>query len=423
MRGQPIPGLALVAVLLTTAAGPSLLAQQPEPPPAEELFGQAETQGPAGSGNPGGGHPQMVGDLGGGIFVRRLFTFPTTITLQVTRCTTTTGGISTTASGSPDCTTQNILVPGVITREVNVPLASRGPFKIGENESPVPVDRVYSSYNYFNNVAVLQGRADSIPGVFTQANAGAFDSSKSSFNPTDESTTTTTTTVRALGFDPAPGFDRLDVHREVIGFEKLVFSDNFSVGVRVPLIDQTGVSALESSHLGDISVILKYALINNRESGNVLSAGFMLTAPTGEEVLAADGEPIHSTLLQPFLGYFANFGQFYVHGFSSLIVPTDRRDAVLLCNDVGLGYRLYEDQTASRFVRFVSPTVEGHATNPFTREGALESPGGFPDIFVGTAAVHIGLGDRGALTLGAGLPLTGPQPFDYEGIVQFNLRF
>ena len=34
----------------------------------------------------------------------------------------------------------------------SVSLAARGPFKISDNESPRPVDRVFATFNYFNNV-------------------------------------------------------------------------------------------------------------------------------------------------------------------------------------------------------------------------------------------------------------------------------
>ncbi len=405
-------------------------APEGEPPP--DLFAQAGDQGPAGSSNPGAGHPQMIGDLNGGIFVRRALTFPTTVTLEVTRTNT-----ATNASAS-----QHLLVPSSITREVNVPLAARGPFKIGENESPLPTTRAYTTYNYFNNVAILPGESrlkvgafdipqfpslnQTTPTVTTLPGLSDPGSISGTFDLPPEPVVTTgrnVTTVRVLGFDREPALRRLDVHREVFGFEQACFDNNFSVGVRLPLIQQTGEPSLDGSHIGDVSAIFKYALINDAESGTVVSAGLMVTAPTGEGDVAVDGKQIHPTLVQPYVGYFANFGQFYVQGFSSLIVPTDSRDSTLLSNDVAVGYRIARDESEANIIRYIAPTLEAHLTTPLDNRDAHGSPGGFPDIFVATAGVHLGLGDRTSLTVGASTPLTGPQPFDAEGIVQFNFRF
>jgi hypothetical protein len=416
---------------LTTAAQPAQPVQPaPEPEPPPDLLTQGEAQGPSGSSNPGSGHSQMIGDLNGGIFIRRAMTFPTLVRLQATTTNSATGAMS----------TEYFTEHSTIRREVNVPLAARGPFKIGENESAMPMTRAYTTYNYFNNIAVLPGRPG-IPPLVNEVLSGRFNSvvpvTQTMILPGSEPpitgeppppvTVTTTsfdvTTVHVLGFDPAPPPRRLDVHREVFGFEQALLDGNFSVGVRLPLIQQTGDSSLEGSHIGDVDLIFKYALINDQDSGNVLSAGLMVTAPTGESDIAVDGSKIHPALLQPFVGYFANLGDFYVQGFSSLVVPTDSRDATLLCNDVGIGYRAYRGDSDSGLIRYINPTIEGHFTTPLDNHGAHESPAGFPDISVVTAGVHIGLGDRASLTVGASTPLTGPQPFDGEGVVQFNFRF
>ncbi len=428
---EPIdPEFRLTAALQAQPAQPA----QPAPDPAPDLFAQAEAQGPSGSSNPGSGHPQMIGDLNGGIFLRRIMTFPTTVRVRVT--TTTTGQVP---------VTQIVTRPSIIRREVNVPLAARGPFKISENESPVPATRAYTTYNYFNNVAVLGGRT-SVPPLVSQINSGRLNPAQTLqqeqaavFSQPDPFSTSlgsepvlispaipgirSATTLQVLGFDPPPALKRLDVHREVFGFEQAMMDNTFSVGVRLPLIQQIGDSSLDGSHIGDVDVIFKYALLNDEESGDVLSAGLMVTAPTGESDLAVEGRKIHPALIQPFIGYFANFGDFYVQGFSSLIVPTDSRDATLFCNDVAVGYRLYRDESDSGLIRSISPVLEGHLTTPLDNRGAHDSPAGFPDIFVGTAGVHLGLGERASLTVGATTPLTGPQPYDAEGIVQFNFRF
>src|SRR5262249_3483533 len=155
-------------------------------------------------------------------------------------------------------------------------------------------------------------------------------------------------------------------------------------------------------------------------TGDVLSAGLMVTAPTGPDVPTVAGD-VHSTLLQPFVGYVWNAGRLYVHGFTSLAVPPDHRDLTVPFNDVGVGPRRFPGGP-DRPVRFVVPTVEAHVTTPLDHRGAAD-PVVVPDLVVLTAGVHFGLSGRSTLTLGAATPVTGPRPFDVEAIAQLNWRF
>jgi hypothetical protein len=138
----------------------------------------------------------------------------------------------------------------------------------------------------------------------------------------------------------------------------------------------------------------------------------------------ADGSHLHITLLQPYVGYIWNSGRFYAEGFTAVIVPSDARDVTLLTNDVGFGYRAYSDRNCDAWLTELTPTLELHLTDPLNHRG-LNGGGefGFPDIFVLTSGAHIGVGKRSTLNVGFALPLTGPKPFDFEVIAQFNARF
>src|SRR6266849_4720235 len=90
-----------------------------------------------------------------------------------------------------------------------------------------------------------------------------------------------------------------------LGLEKTVFGD-MSLGVRLPFVQETNdffrQQGGSSSEVGDLSFILKYAPINNRESGNAVSLGLVVTPPTGERqrsFFGGNGVAIHPTLLQP----------------------------------------------------------------------------------------------------------------------------
>jgi hypothetical protein len=257
-------------------------------------------------------------------------------------------------------------------------LVGRGAFKIADNESPRPQDRVYLNYNYFNDV-----------------------------NP-------------ALN---AQGFPREDVHREVIGFEKTFLDGNASFGMRLPYVQVLGDGSVRRSDLGDLTLVGKYAIINDCNTGNVLSAGLAVTLPTGSNFLPAGEPDIHSTLIQPYVGAIYNMGNFYVQGFSSIFIPTDERDVTFMSNDIGLGYRLYQSNCRDQLIQYVTPTLEAHLNTPFNHRGSLSQPIGLQDIFDLTYAASIGIGKSSNLGIGIVTPLTGPKPFDFEGQVYFNWRF
>lgn len=252
--------------------------------------------------------------------------------------------------------------------------------KITENESPAPQDRVYTSYNYYNDVE------------------------------------------RKL--NPAPS--REVVHREIVGFEKTLLDGNASVGARLPFFELFGDDVGNQGLVGDLSIILKYALLNDRDSGNVASVGLVVTAPTGADFTPSGfGAPtIHSTLLQPYVSAIYHMSRdFYVQGFSSVVVPTDGRDVTLLANDVAAGYFVYRDRSGERLLTAVVPTLEVHVNTPLNHRGALTEPIGVSDLVDLTLGTSFGIGSKSFLTIGATAPVTGPRPFDIEAQVLFNCRF
>jgi hypothetical protein len=254
--------------------------------------------------------------------------------------------------------------------------ATRGAFRIAENESPRPEDRVFVTYNYYGDVPD--------------------------------------------GLDATGAVSRGSVNREVFGFEKTFLDGNGSVGLRAPVLQQEGDGGFSSNDFGDLSLVTKYAFLYDRQSGNLASGGLVVTAPTGPGLLVLQDEKIHSTLLQPWLGFIRNFGDVYLEGFSSIVVPTDVRDVTIAFNDLAVGYRLYRRNAG--LVRSIIPTLETHVTTPLNHRSpdALIS---VPDLVDLTAGAHLGLPWQSVLTLGVNTPVTGPRPYGVEAIVQFNYRF
>ena len=255
----------------------------------------------------------------------------------------------------------------------------RGAFKIAENESPQPQDRVFINYNFFSD---LTGHVNGRP---------------------------------------------RDAHRETIGVEKTVLGDG-SIGLRLPFLQETNnffrrEGGTESS-IDDLSLILKYAPIHNRETGNTLSFGLVVTPPTGERPRAffgPEGVSIHPTLLQPFVGYVWTRGDFFLHAFHSLMVPTDSRDVTVLFNDIGLGYWALQAE-GGQLLSGIIPTLELHVNTPLNHRSTGDLPR-YRDSVDLTAGVHVELKRQALLGIAVATPVTGPRLFDVEVIANFNYRF
>jgi hypothetical protein len=246
-------------------------------------------------------------------------------------------------------------------------------FKIAEDESPMPMDRVFTTFNYYGDVR---------PNAFQQG-----------------------------------GFGQANIYREMFGLEKTFLDGDASIGIRAPLstLDvQTGSTqpGFSSTNFGDLNVIFKYAMLNDHATGNVISTGLVVTTPTGPI------DTFHDVKLQPFVGGIWNIGDWYFHGFTSLAVPTDSNDTTLLFNDLGVGYRLYSDGGSCAVVTGIIPTAEVHVNTPLNHTG---------DPIVNsvdlTQGVAFDLWNRAWLTVGVSENITGPSTYHIEAIVQLNMRF
>ena len=295
---------------------------------------------------------------------------------------------------------QTIDIPFTGQRAVRVPVAGPGGFKIAENESPFPQDRVFFTYNYYDNVQGPAQGSDRALLLSQMVNFRGQDFAADIFIP---------------GVTPP----RLDVHRETFGFEKTFFDGAASIGLRVPFFQNNGAEPFSSNDLGDMTIILKGLLYQNPATDSGFSAGLAVTVPTGPDIRTATGE-LHSTILQPFLGYQLGMDRLLVYGFLSIAVPTEVDDVTFLFNDLGIGYRLCEGRGG--LVSGIIPAIEAHVTTPLNHRDSNDTIQGF-DLVVLTGGVHVGLGQRSMLTLGVATPVTGPRLFDVEAIVQFNMRF
>jgi hypothetical protein len=290
------------------------------------------------------------------------------------------------------------------TRRVRIPIPGRTGIKIAENASVMPVDGASFSYNGYYEVQPPDDGSTATARFRTQV-------------PSPFSPPTDPVLVPAVVVLPGVAPQRVDLHRETFALEKTFFDGQMSLGMRLPFYQQVGNT--EDRDIGDMTFVVKVAPWIDPMSGSGASLGLAITAPTGPDIPFGDGT-IHPTIIQPFVGYIFGGDRFFIHGFTSVGIPSDDRDVTHLFNDVGVGYWVYRG--SGGIINGVAPTIEAHVTTPLDHRGESDVIRGL-DVVVLTGGVHLGVFERSLLTLGVAVPVSGPRPFDVEAIVHFNLRF
>jgi hypothetical protein len=375
--------------------------------PETDIFTRTPTMGPQFA---TGFNPYMLGDFG-------IFFAKQTFTLVGTQTSTQTSTIFVNQGGSTGVPKKIILAtnttttttPFTQTRTIVVPFASSAAaFKIAENESPRPVDRVFFTWNYFG---AIRG----------PDNGGATNFTTNSQTLTNFSGLNNLVATSIVTSLPAPPRATANLHREMFGFEKTFLDGYASIELRAPMIQMTGnFQGIGAQNFGDLTVIGKYAFLLDNTTGDVVSGGLALTAPTGPGISTVDGS-LHSTLIQPWFGYILNSDRFFLNAFHSVVAPTDRRDVTLLFNDVGLNFWLYR-AGPDRTLNYIVPLVEAHLTTPLNHRSS-DSLIYVPDTLVITSGVNIGLMRNANLSLGIATPVTGPRIFNIETFMSLNWRF
>ena len=145
------------------------------------------------------------------------------------------------------------VIPGPQARSLFLP-SIRG-FKIADNMSPIPQDRIFYTFNYFNDV---------------------------------------NKTLNEVFEAPIKG---VMAYRHLFGLEKTIFGGKGSVGFRLP-INVVSASPREpglgiggtSTAMGNATFFAKYILEENPRNGNLLTVGLAVTPETGPSSFA--GAPI-----------------------------------------------------------------------------------------------------------------------------------
>ncbi len=277
-----------------------------------------------------------------------------------------------------------VFAPELVARLTLIPLVNRGTFKITENDTPRPTTRAYVVYNYYDNL------------------------------------------LRGVN---GPDAARLSLHQETFGYEQAFADRRMSVGIRLPYNQFVASdSSLNSTSLGDLTVITKFVVSENRLTGDVLSAGVAVTAPTGRltQSNTLTGDSVHPTLIQPYVGYLRTGlgGNAFLQGFSAVVVPTDSSDVTLLTNSFAVGYFVYRNPNG--FLTSLVPVAELHVNTPLSHRDRNVGPTSdisFPDTVTALGGLHFTFGRATTLGFASGAPLTGPRPFSLQATATFNYRF
>lgn len=299
-----------------------------------------------------------------------------------------------------------------------VPLVLPGLLTATNGESARPIDRVFLGYSYMDSFYIVRSQL-----LFAD-------------QPLNKTTI-------------IPGFN---LSRFDAGFEKTFFDGRASIYVRAPFLNATNnISGQALNGLGDVNGGVKYVLLEDAASRNLVTAGFTAAAPTGHDVqypvavknitittnankvstlsfnpaTQVSFSTINPTFLQPWLGAQLNFGRLFIQEYLGVIVPTDNRVATFLNNDLTVGFQLYR---GDYWLSYIMPTLDVQVLAPFNHRGIppsanpqdiantvipnLQPSFGFNDQVVFTESVQFGLGDRTVISGGVITPVSGPRPFN-----------
>jgi hypothetical protein len=216
------------------------------------------------------------------------------------------------------------------------------------------------------------------------------------------------------------------MHRMTLGVEQTFWDGNASISARLPIQYREFGNGQTIDGIADLTIVTKFIIAQNKNTGSVFSGGVAVTAPISRDAQLAEGGDLANWIIQPWLGFVYNADRFYVQGFTSYAAPLETRDVSLLANDIGIGYKVYQNRCSDSTLTAIVPTIEAHLLTPIrnrnlknvTQTGSQQV--GAPDMLTLTGGVHFGLWNRAWLTLGFGAPVTGLKLFDYEGVLQLN---
>ena len=285
------------------------------------------------------------------------------------------------------------------------PGGSVGSSKIAENASPLPRDRVYMNYSYFDGVPLLPG------GV--------------------------------------------NVNRFTPGFEKTFFNGMSSLEVRTPFASTLSNTLFvndpndtSSTQFGNLTFFLKQLLYTSDTLA--VSGGLGVALPTASDITVFDRQGLpplariqnQSVHLLPFLGaLYTPTDQLFVQQFlqfdfdangnavsranNNIFQPAGRLNEMsFMYYSIGGGYWLYNNPNSDRLFTRIAPIMELHYNKSLTNTDAFLPPSDL-DLLNGVVGMTAMMGQNKSLTLAYTTPLSNfhDRQFNGELRVMFNWFF
>jgi hypothetical protein len=325
-----------------------------------------------------------------------------------------------------DPTGQNRLTRADFTLPTSQSLRS---VKMAENDTSLPVDRVFFNYNHFHNLFGISQQPLFPPGQ-------------------------------------PPTARQQSVDRFTLGAEK-TFCDGWnSIELRMPFngsydttLDAVGV---DGGNIGNLAVIFKHLLYIDEGFG--MGVGLGIDTPTGSDTVARIGNATYrfqneACRLLPYFGFVYSPGDprmgwgdgLFLSAFAQVDIATGGNtiiarneqtgatldigklnDQTLLYLDLAAGYWLYRDPCAERFTGLAA-VAEVHYTTALQDADIVPGPGPVLlgnldnrfDVVNGTIGLQVLMFDASSLRVAGVFPLGDEDHrfFDSEVQVQFNRRF
>jgi hypothetical protein len=264
-------------------------------------------------------------------------------------------------------------------------------FKIADNQSPRPVNRVYYDFNYFDN-------------VWQSVNERAQN-----------------------------GINRVQIYRQLLGLEKTFWDGNASIGVRLPINTITadgqagGVQTPTQTAINNFNVYSKFLYIKDDVKKVYASWGLAATIPTGPMNFAGANyvRSYNNVDLQPFVGLQKTWNRFYLIAFEAINVPLNTHDVTAIYNDYAIGYWAYRAKDRNQLLQGLAPTFECHVNVPLNHRDVfnLNDRAGSADIVDLTYGLNTFFGKRTQMAFAAVTPVTGPRPFSIEALAFLNIYY
>jgi hypothetical protein len=264
-------------------------------------------------------------------------------------------------------------------------------FKIADNQSPRPVNRVYYDFNFFDN-------------VWQSVNERAQN-----------------------------GINRVQIYRQLLGLEKTFWDGNASIGVRLPINTITadgqagGVQTPTQTAINNFNVYSKFLFIKDDVKKVYASWGLAATIPTGPMNFAGANyvRSYNNFELQPFVGLQKTWNRFYLIAFEAINVPLNTHDVTAIYNDYAIGYWAYRAKDRNQLLQGLAPTFECHVNIPLNHRDVfnLNDRAGSADIVDLTYGLNTFFGKRTQMAFAAVTPVTGPRPFSIEALAFLNIYY